>query len=115
MSTFTEDPLTGQPIQPLRGVTTTGASWVSPDADPFAGKTIEDVVAFCRSAGVTRLDWRGIHMDFGPLPTAPVDPQKFAEALQSGVPGDVELLGWSAGGDFAADVAAIQKTFGGES
>ncbi len=88
--------------------------------DPFPGMPIVEVIAFCRLNGIRKLSYRGVEIEFAPSAAAPEAPptadalQKFSEALQGAVPSDLELLGWSAGGDFAGDIAQVQKILNGD-
>lgn len=91
------------------------------DQNP-SGMSLPELVAFCRANGVTRVTYNGMVLELGaaPPPAVPDDAarkdalQKFSEAMAGDVPSDEEFLGWSAGGDFVADLAAIRKQIFGE-
>ncbi len=89
----------------------------APDPDPLNGLTLPEAIAFCRANGVRKLTYRGMELEFGPAPAAAMAPealQQFSEAMAGAVPSDEEFLGWSAGGDFTGDLAAIQRTIYGD-
>lgn len=84
--------------------------------DPFAGKSIEEVITFCRANGIRKLNYQGVEIEFsqnasGTGPNTPEALQKFAEAMAGAVPSDTEMLGWSAP-EFPADLAELANLIG---
>lgn len=84
--------------------------------DPFNGKSIEDVIAFCRASGIRKLSYKGVEIEFaanssGNGLSTPEALQKFAEAMAGAVPTDAQMLGWSAP-EFPEDLAELAAIIG---
>lgn len=85
-------------------------------ADPFEGKSIEEVIAFCRANGIHKLNYKGLSLEFSANPSGaatqtPESLMKFAQSMAGAVPSDTEMLGWSAP-EFPADLAELANLIG---
>lgn len=85
------------------------------NVDPLQGKSLAEVIAFCRANGVRKLTYNGLELELGPSSaggaSSPEDRLATAEALAGAMPTDAEMLGWSAP-EFPRDLAELAALVG---